>query len=869
MPSCEEEGGPPCGPPPPSPPQGGGGLRIHPRLFFAAFIRATRRAKAISMGDTQQRAERSSGEAADAGGGACCCQGICDACAVKVDLRLHPFCNASPPQQRQQPQQQQHPSDEASLSEESGNAERRRSHCGSGSGYGVAAEAAPLCCEACAAAGCSWGAPPRKRRGGPRKHRRRRVSFGRSPSELEPILPKDSDSSHTSSDLSSYLHSSESGGGNVGGDGDGDSSSVEEGGGGVPASLQDPLKRCVLRSRYGKKRVGGAMPSESIIPSTPGSEGASPMSSPSLASVCTLEGEGPSSRCGGVARSQGASLRRRPPGFLYSEATAHLWEPPEGEAGRVQAKAWRGPSSLRSRTTLSSRRSAAAAASTSARGFPRSKQLYITQGEVASGSSETVDGDRLPLEDPLEKAQEAVSAASRKPLHGVQRFAGMNHARRALHHIQEGLGAAGDTGVSQARKITHGLFGRRQTLEHRQARVLRYHLVQKAHDRMPWWLARLVAWLDVALDNCRRRRKVMQKATWRVHVAMPVRSSFGLFGDDKIEHWYVQWLSAFNMRFLARITGPLLLATAYGAVAHALMRVKGFVADREGSIAELERSSLGFTGFLVLMGIRLLLQPLLTILVLLPILSPGLFSGRWYTCFFDSNKFSQGNGYVFSRLLVIASAIQLVFPLFDQSLHMLVTPNASSVASVLTPRPAGPIQVALLQMTVFLAMRDPTFVTACIACFVAVILSFAFLFLPEQRDAGLLVTAVTSFMFVAFTSRAFYTRTLEVNRRRLFCKYVLPYIMYLEEVALVLYAGSRGDEGDSDSSGSFASVGGLLQQPSSHPSLRLNPNATKSFGAWKAPSPYGGAPRRGTHGDRSSANPSMYRRPEPSRLGAG
>ncbi|XP_026192311.1 uncharacterized protein LOC34621629 [Cyclospora cayetanensis] len=250
------------------------------------------------------------------------------------------------------------------------------------------------------------------------------------------------------------------------------------------------------------------------------------------------------------------------------------------------------------------------------------------------------------------------------------------------------------------------------------------------------------------------------------------------------------------------------------------------------------------------MGIRLLLQPLLTILVLLPILSPGLFSGRWYTCFFDSNKFSQGNGYVFSRLLVIASAIQLVFPLFDQSLHMLVTPNASSVASVLTPRPAGPIQVALLQMTVFLAMRDPTFVTACIACFVAVILSFAFLFLPEQRDAGLLVTAVTSFMFVAFTSRAFYTRTLEVNRRRLFCKYVLPYIMYLEEVALVLYAGSRGDEGDSDSSGSFASVGGLLQQPSSHPSLRLNPNATKSFGAWKAPSPYGGAPRRGTHGDR-------------------
>lgn len=104
-----------------------------------------------------------------------------------------------------------------------------------------------------------------------------------------------------------------------------------------------------------------------------------------------------------------------------------------------------------------------------------------------------------------------------------------------------------------------------------------------------------------------------------------------------------------------------------------------------------------------------------------------------------------------------------------------------------------------------------------------------------------------------------------MNRRRLFCKYVLPYIMYLEEVAMVLYAGSRGEDRDSDSSGSFSSapMAGLLHQMSSHPSLRLTQNPTKSFGPWRGTAQGGGGPRRSIHGDKSSV---MHLRPETSRL---
>lgn len=43
--------------------------------------------------------------------------------------------------------------------------------------------------------------------------------------------------------------------------------------------------------------------------------------------------------------------------------------------------------------------------------------------------------------------------------------------------------------------------------------------------------------------------------------------------------------------------------------------------------------------------------------------------------------------------------------------------------------------------------------------------------------------------------------TFEANRRRLFCKYVLPYILYMEEIALVLYNGPGGDGGGNSDSG--------------------------------------------------------------------
>lgn len=62
---------------------------------------------------------------------------------------------------------------------------------------------------------------------------------------------------------------------------------------------------------------------------------------------------------------------------------------------------------------------------------------------------------------------------------------------------------------------------------------------------------------------------------------------------------------------------------------------------------------LGRSGVACILALRFLLQPLVTLLLLLPVLLPKAFSGRWYSCFYGP-----GNGHVLNRLLILTSVVQ-------------------------------------------------------------------------------------------------------------------------------------------------------------------------------------------------------------------
>ncbi|CDJ44754.1 hypothetical protein, conserved, partial [Eimeria tenella] len=169
-------------------------------------------------------------------------------------------------------------------------------------------------------------------------------------------------------------------------------------------------------------------------------------------------------------------------------------------------------------------------------------------------------------------------------------------------------------------------------------------------------------------------------------------------------------------------------------------------------------SPLGLVGSLALIGGRLLLQPLLSLLLLSPVFSPRLFYKKWFSCLVDASRFSAGDGFILNRLMLLVSALQLLFPLFDQSLHFLLVPGGAPVGPFLAAKLGGPLFAALLQMTILLVFRDPTYVAACLVCFCTLIVSFFFLLLPQQRTVAAFVTMLVAFLFIAFTSRAFYTR---------------------------------------------------------------------------------------------------------------
>lgn len=103
-------------------------------------------------------------------------------------------------------------------------------------------------------------------------------------------------------------------------------------------------------------------------------------------------------------------------------------------------------------------------------------------------------------------------------------------------------------------------------------------------------------------------------------------------------------------------------------------------------------------------------------------------------------------------------ACRIAFPLLDHSMRFVICPNASDVSPLFGVSVAGPIQIALLQVTVFLVLRDPTFVAVCLVCLLALVVSFAVLFTPAMQTLRTFVGLMTSFVCVAFTSRTFYTR---------------------------------------------------------------------------------------------------------------
>ncbi|KFG56908.1 putative transmembrane protein [Toxoplasma gondii RUB] len=390
------------------------------------------------------------------------------------------------------------------------------------------------------------------------------------------------------------------------------------------------------------------------------------------------------------------------------------------------------------------------------------------------------------------------------PSRDSRTFFGDTGAARASRAGLSGRLASRGTALAPkgTRRLKSGYsVGAADAKDKQKGKVLRYQLVQKFHDRLPWWVARIIVYTDAALENCRRRRRLMQRATWKTKVAMPVRNMLGLFSDEKIETWYVQWLNAFNAKYYPRVAWLLFLICFYATAFHGLLRLRGFIENYPLCIDAVRASPLGEAGFLILVAVRFASQPILSFLLLLPLLRH---SGSRLIDFLSCSRAPATplKSYKLYRWMLALSFLQFVYAVFDNTWHLIAEPGSRHV-NPLTIIPASPsLEIAAVQTVYILAVRTPTINLIFLLYIITYIIIFFVALPPGVQQVQLFTISMAGWLFTCVGGQLFYTRAFEVNRRRLFCKYVLPYMLYLEEIAAILYSNPQGeyplDEGSED-----------------------------------------------------------------------
>ncbi|SIO73178.1 conserved Plasmodium protein, unknown function [Babesia microti strain RI] len=271
---------------------------------------------------------------------------------------------------------------------------------------------------------------------------------------------------------------------------------------------------------------------------------------------------------------------------------------------------------------------------------------------------------------------------------------------------------------------------------------------RRSLNKLPICVKRTIGFMLYCLKRCYEMRSVFLRATWANEDLLPPRNVLGMFSCTIFEDWYVEWMHEFNVKFYADSVWILLLFCYHGTISSAIALAKHY-----NSI-----SSKAVTSRYIFLTIRFITQPLAVTLVLLPLLlnkcRGSTMKARCY--------------YLLSLLLCL---IQLFFAIFDIS-WILTWENPGEISYN-----SYSVEMLLMHTSVILLCRYPAYF------FLFLVYSFSFITLhfilssdPRIRIisaefAPQVVTAIGSFFF--------YIRPVDISRRMIFCRYVLPYLMHL------------------------------------------------------------------------------------------
>ncbi|CRG99582.1 conserved Plasmodium protein, unknown function [Plasmodium relictum] len=257
--------------------------------------------------------------------------------------------------------------------------------------------------------------------------------------------------------------------------------------------------------------------------------------------------------------------------------------------------------------------------------------------------------------------------------------------------------------------------------------------------------------------DLKKKKILMQNATWKNKSLIPERDPLGLFKNTKLENWYITWMNEFNKNIIFKTYYIYTYLIIYIITLDLLTSYKLYYTNVANSTL-LHQNYLSYS-FL-----------------------KTIFNAFIYIFFFSLFKNKKKNDYDVRKYYISALLLCLV-KLIICSIDIFLA--ISSLDYFRSPYFVYIyIHMLIIQTSILLIVRYPTqylLFFIYIICFSSIYWSFS-----TQKSFMEFLFIIACVLFTIIYSYILCSRTLEINRRILFSKYELPYLLYLKEIVYCL-----------------------------------------------------------------------------------
>lgn len=261
---------------------------------------------------------------------------------------------------------------------------------------------------------------------------------------------------------------------------------------------------------------------------------------------------------------------------------------------------------------------------------------------------------------------------------------------------------------------------------------------------------RVIAKLIKRIGQIGAMRDIMRQYTWPQTVKMPATNIVGVFTHTQVESWYVDWMHEFTMNFYIYTAKETLFIFIMSMVSNAIILIRMYTTlHGENGL------NMFFSGKrIAILFFRYCVYPICAVGVI----------GNLFC-----KKFRRSIFFYYRSLLALCLVnIILTFADLWTCLNIFKTgyaiQNSLYMSSLITTT------------SMLLFTRIPTIVFLYVICFVI----YFILLWQANYTFGHIVMELLCQVVVAVGSMVFFARPVDSNRRKLFCSYTLPYLLYLE-----------------------------------------------------------------------------------------